>query len=764
MCNFQKRLNGEQYSDRQVDEHNMEFLLGLRFDESVYDEILPVSLISSQDKFWKFYKPLNKVNAGHGFYQKGNVAQIAAPKTYNKRKIHSKPKSCSQELEKFGLKANMNCKKVISKLNSQTRLSEFHFDFLNIPTLMNCKNQSDRYFVDTFDKTSKNYKSECLNFEDLLKFRKVLKEELYSDLFDQTAMKSELKNALFHWATECGIKIIRFSSNEIDNVFHRLNIMDAKIQLQTIVSIGVFEVNPSSEQIAILRGFLFHNNQEIILATCLCLNIIGYSNQTCIEKLNTLIMMDQSLLLKKSSNNKVSSTSLNLLKWASSICLCKLDQCNLKALDILTDLLFDQLIEFIPEQYPNKSYFTQMKELSCSLNKSSDLEDEYMNSFVSILSNLIKFDINKSNIFLNRIIHYSEIKMILRLSRNHDTLTRINRLLLLDWSTMLRIAALHTLETNLKGTNVSLLWSNNLFHDPFLSNDNNSTIMNKIVHDSSITSKSISYRRAQRLYQSAMEGLTHDDLIKQLHFALMDEFSCVREMACVIIEQQNLAAEPVIFNELLKILKNDINDKKSEQVQNVLCHALQSELNSYVRRKILHLLLWFIQTRFITCDTNEHLIDNEIDILAKTSILNEYNSFKPKTIDFNALFDIENEVIEHVLNYENDHVNMDKHHSNLIRKIFIPNDDIFMNNERNQIKLRKLQCNLYYLYDFLRKLLKYEDCKELQCDLSTMIEPLFQQILNKANKTAPENYFYSYDNHSNLLQSLLNEKSNLLLN
>ncbi|CAH8587329.1 unnamed protein product [Schistosoma rodhaini] len=678
---------------------------------------------------------------------------------------------------------------------------------------MNCKNQSDRYFVDTFDKTSKNYKSECLNFEDLLKFKKVLKKELYSDLFDQTAMKLELKNALFHWATECGIKILRFPSNEIDNVFHRLNIMDVKIQLQTIVSIGVFEVNPNSEQIAILRGFLFHNNQEIILATCLCLNIIGYSNQTCIEKLNTLIMMDQSLLLKKSSNNKVSSTSLNLLKWASSICLCKLDQCNLKALDILTDLLFDQLIEFIPEQYPNKSYYTQMKELSCSLNKSSDLEDEYMNSFVSILSNLIKFDINKSNIFLNKIIHYSEIKMILRLSRNHsqiehyfteflnspnwrirlcscwflsillcdlnkDTLTRINRLLLLDWSTMLRIAALHTLETNLKGTNVSLLWSNNLFYDPFLSNDNNSTIMNKIVHDSSITSKSISYRRAQRLYQSAMEGLTHDDLIKQLHFALMDEFSCVREMACVIIEQQNLAAEPVIFNELLKILKNDINDKvkimairamktisgynkdnkKSEQVQNVLCHALQSELNSYVRQKILHLLLWFIQTRFITCDTNEHLIDNEIDILAKTSILNEYNSFKPKTIDFNALFNIENEVIEHVLNYENDHVNMDKHHSNLIRKIFIPNDDIFMNNERNQIKLRKLQCNLYYLYDFLRKLLKYEDCKELQCDLSTMIEPLFQQILNEANKTAPENYFYSYDNHSNLLQSLLNEK------
>lgn len=175
----------------------------------------------------------------------------------------------------------------------------------------------------------------------------------------------------------------------------------------------------TGEQIAILRGFLLLNNHEIVLATCLCLNIIGYSNQTCIEKLNTLITMDQSLLCMKSSNNKISSTSLNLLKWASSICLCKLDQCNLKALDILTNLLFDQLIQFIPEQYPNKAYYTQMKEFNDSLNKSLNLEDKYMNSFVSILSNLIKFDINKSNIFLNTIIYYSEIKMILRLSKNH---------------------------------------------------------------------------------------------------------------------------------------------------------------------------------------------------------------------------------------------------------------------------------------------------------------------------------------------------------
>ncbi|VDP68016.1 unnamed protein product [Schistosoma mattheei] len=254
----------------------------------------------------------------------------------------------------------MNCTKVISKINSQTKLSEFHFDFLNIPTLINYESQSDSYFADNFDKTSKNYKSEVS------------------------------ASSVFHWATECGIEIRKFSPNEIDNVFNQLNIIDAKIQLQTIVSIGIFEANPNS-----------------------------YSNQACIEKLNTLITMDQSFLCMKSSNNKISSTSLNLLKWASSICLCKLDQCNLKALDILTNLLFDQLIQFIPEQYPNKAYYTQMKEFNDSLNKSLNLEDKYMNSFVSILSNLIKFDINKSNIFLNRIIYYSEIKMILRLSKNH---------------------------------------------------------------------------------------------------------------------------------------------------------------------------------------------------------------------------------------------------------------------------------------------------------------------------------------------------------
>lgn len=53
--------------------------------------------------------------------------------------------------------------------------------------------------------------------------------------------------SVFHWATECGIEIRKFSSNEIDNVFNQLNIIDAKIQLQTIVSIGIFEANPNSE-------------------------------------------------------------------------------------------------------------------------------------------------------------------------------------------------------------------------------------------------------------------------------------------------------------------------------------------------------------------------------------------------------------------------------------------------------------------------------------------------------------------------------------
>ncbi|CAH8570774.1 unnamed protein product [Schistosoma bovis] len=830
----------------------MEFLLNLRFDESVYDEVLPVSLISSQDKLWNFYKPSNRVHyirktgpgikcgsriffpnksdkvnsklvvnynqvdAGYGFHQKRNVIRMALPETSNKKKIHSKPKSCSQELDKFGVKATMNCTKVISKINSQTKLSEFHFDFLNIPTLINCESQSDSYFADNFDKTSKNYKSECLNFEDSLKFRKVLKEELYSNLFDQTTMKSELKNALFHWATECGIEIRKFSSNEIDNVFNQLNIIDAKIQLQTIVSIGIFEANPNSEQIAILRGFLLRNNHEIVLATCLCLNIIGYSNQTCIEKLNTLITMDQSLLCMKSSNNKISSTSLNLLKWASSICLCKLDQCNLKALDILTNLLFDQLIQFIPEQYPNKAYYTQMKEFNDSLNKSLNLEDKYMNSFVSILSNLIKFDINKSNIFLNRIIYYSEIKMILRLSKNHsqiehyltdfldspnwrirlcscwllsillcdlskDTLTRVNRLMLLDWNTMLRIASLHCLEINLKGIDVSLLWSNCLFNDPFLSNDNNSTIINKIIHDLSITPKAIPYRRAQRIYQLAMNGLSHDDLIKQLHLALMDECSCVRKMACVIIEQQDVATETVIFNELLNILKNDMNDnvkimairalktisgsnkdnKKSEQVQNVLYHIIQSEFNPSTRQKIFHLLLWFIQTRFIIYDTSEHLMNNEIDILAKTLILNEYNSLNAKIIDFNELFNIQNDMIESILNYENDCVAMETNYSNLIRKIFIPNYNMFINDKGNQMKLKNcFQCHLYYLYNFLRKSLKYENCEEIQCELSTMVKPLFDQILNEANRNATENYYYSYHDDTDLLKSLMNEKCN----
>ncbi|CAH8570115.1 unnamed protein product [Schistosoma bovis] len=97
------------------------------------------------------------------------------------------------------------------------------------------------------------------------------------------------------------------------------------------------------------------------------------------------------------------------------------------------------------------------------------------------------------------------------------------------------------------------------------------------------------------------------------------------------------------------------------------------EFNPSICQKIFHLLLWFIQTRFIIYDTSEHLMNNEIDILAKTLIHNEYNSLNAKIIDFNELFNIQNDMIEYILNYENECVAMEKNYSNLIRKIFIPN-------------------------------------------------------------------------------------------
>ncbi|VDP69005.1 unnamed protein product [Schistosoma mattheei] len=41
-----------------------------------------------------------------------------------------------------------------------------------------------------------------------------------------------------------------------------------------------------------------------------------------------------------------------------------------------------------------------------------------------------------------------------------------------------------------------------------------------------------------------------------------------------------------------------------------------------------------------------------------------------------------------------------------------------------------------------------------------MIKPLFDQILNEANRNATENYYYSYHNDTDLLKLLMNEKCN----
>ncbi|TNN17646.1 Ubiquitin domain-containing 2 [Schistosoma japonicum] len=828
---------------------NMQFLANLQFDESVFHEILPVSLEMLKNGFGNFYntstkickektkcelrngyrkivfpKKLDKRNLGISISnnqvnpKNGNnlnikASKTAVHKTHSKIKFEDKAQRCNEDSEKFTVKTNENCAKLTTECKSQMNLSDFHFDFLHTPTLLNSKKRFGLYFASTLDKTINNYKLECADFGDLLKFRKGLKEELFSKLFDQMAMKSEIKNVFFHWATECGIEIFKLPSDEIDYIFHHLSSVDIRIQVQTIVSIGIFETELNSKQFEILRSFLLHWNHNIVLATCLCLNILGYSNQTCIEKLNELITIDRNTSILKQQNDKISLTSLNLLKWASSICLCKLDQCNLQILIILTNLLFEQLDQFIPVQYPSKCSDTQMNQFGSLLNKSSYLKDKHIDSFVSCIFNLITFDLKKSNIFLNKIMFYTEIKMIIRLSRNHlqvenyltellnspnwrirlcscwlltvllcnlskDTLTRINRLLLLDWKVMLRIAALHSLEAELESKDKSLLWSNHLFIDPLLSSDKNNTFSDGRLHTSSITSKSIPQRRVERLYQLTKEGLSHDDLIRELHLALLDKFNRVREMACFIIEQQKITEEPIIFNELLKIVVNDNddkvklmalkalkttskdedNDRKSAEIQNQLCRAVRYESDSCVRREIFHLLLWFIQTRFITCDTKEHLSDDQIDILAKTSIINEYRSLQQKTIDFNRLFNIQNDVIEHVLNNQYDYADMNNNCSNLIRQIFMPNYVEFAHDEVNQIKIRKLQCNLYYIYNLLKKFSKYDQCQQIRDELSEMTDQIFEPILREANKNAPENCFYSYHNDYDLLRLLMNEK------
>ncbi|KAH8871296.1 Ubiquitin domain-containing 2 [Schistosoma japonicum] len=736
---------------------NMQFLANLQFDESVFHEILPVSLEMLKNGFGNFYntstkictektkcelrngyrkivfpKKLDKRNLGISISnnqvnpKNGNnlnikASKTAVHKTHSKIKFEDKAQRCNEDSEKFTVKTNENCAKLTTECKSQMNLSDFHFDFLHTPTLLNSKKRFGLYFASTLDKTINNYKLECADFGDLLKFRKGLKEELFSKLFDQMAMKNEIKNVFFHWATECGIEILKLPSDEIDYIFHHLSSVDIKIQVQTIVSIGIFETELNS-----------------------------YSNQTCIEKLNELITIDRNTSILKQQNDKISLTSLNLLKWASSICLCKLDQCNLQILIILTNLLFEQLDQFIPVQYPSKCSDTQMNQFGSLLNKSSYLKDKHIDSFVSCIFNLITFDLKKSNIFLNKIMFYTEIKMIIRLSRNHlqvenyltellnspnwrirlcscwlltvllcnlskDTLTRINRLLLLDWKVMLRIAALHSLEAELESKDKSLLWSNHLFIDPLLSSDKNNTFSDGRLHTSSITSKSIPQRRVERLYQLTKEALKTTS-------------------------------------------KDEDNDRKSAEIQNQLCRAVRYESNSCVRREIFHLLLWFIQTRFITCDTKEHLSDDQIDILAKTSIINEYRSLQQKTIDFNRLFNIQNDVIEHVLNNQYDYADMNNNCSNLIRQIFMPNYVEFAHDEVNQIKIRKLQCNLYYIYNLLKKFSKYDQCQQIRDELSEMTDQIFEPILREANKNAPENCFYSYHNDYDLLRLLMNEK------
>ncbi|CAH8558443.1 unnamed protein product [Heterobilharzia americana] len=522
----------------------LQFLPNLCFDASVYDKFSSLSFALSGNRFWDLYKSSDNVCIKHGKINKNQertrivfprksasgrlklpskcnlaktevddfeqrkVSNLIEPHGSSKRKHYGRSRELPQNNCMMTVEVSENSKKTKTVSKPQITSSEFRLDFLNIPTLLNGKKHFNQYLMQTTDEDSETYKSKRTTFKtNLLKFNINLKEKLNNQLFDETVMKAELKNALFQWATECGVEISKVPSRKIKYIFHCSNTLDIKVQLQAIVSIGIFETKLESEEIENLRGYLLHRNAEIVLSTCLCLTIMDYSDKKCIEKLCELLVLNQSPSKMNEENTRISFTlsytSVNLLKWASSICLAKLNQCNLEILNNLTNPLFDQLIQFIPQQYPNKHFNKELNESSGSVGSLSHIIDRRTKSFVSNLSNLIAFDLKKANNFLTRIVCHSEIKMVLRLSRDHpqveyyltelltspnwrirlcscwllsillcnlckNTLTRINRLLLLDWSSMLRIAALHSLHAEIKTMNPSLLWANQLFNDPFL--------------------------------------------------------------------------------------------------------------------------------------------------------------------------------------------------------------------------------------------------------------------------------------------------------
>nr|CAH8856122.1 unnamed protein product [Trichobilharzia regenti] len=745
----------------------------------------------------------------------------------NRRKHNAKSSEISASENALALKASKSYAKTKSITDSHIKLSGFRFDFLKIPTLVSGKKHFDQYLIQTSDEIRETHRSQQCKSDkaNVQKSTVNLKKNLYDHLFDEAVMKAELKNVLFLWAKECEVEISKLPLNKIDHILNCSNTIENKVQLQAIVSIGLFESKFESIELDRLRDCLLYKGADIILAICLCLTIMGYSDPKCIEKLYELITLCQNSTKTDeaytSHSLTISYTSLNLMKWAAAMCLAKLNQCNLEIINILTRPLFDQLVHFIPEQYPNNRFKIQTQESDFPIKNSADLKEKRTHSFVSNLSNMIKFDLNKRNTFLNAIVYYSEVKMVLRLSRDNsevedyltelltspnwrirlcscwllsvilcklskNTLTRINRLLLLDWNSMLRIAALHSLQIETNSINQSLLWCNRSFNDPFLLNNIQSYFKQEGIHKSSLTSESMPHRRAQRLYQLYKEGLPSAELVRQLHIALLDEYSCVREMACVIIKQEKLAGESIILNELLKNVKNDVNSNvklmalralktlsscnvsspTSECIQNQLCDAVQCEMNSYIRQKLFHLLLWFIETRFITCDTSDHLNNHKIDLLAKESLLNEYNSLIEKSVDFNKLFDIQDDVIHYILNsYDQSDclspspLSSHKLYSNAIREALIPNYDKSINDDRiNQMKRHKLPCEFYSLYNSLKNSVKYDQCEEIRSELSKMIEPIFSQILERASENAPENCYYSYDNDFDLLRALIDEK------
>ncbi|KAF5400045.1 hypothetical protein PHET_06663 [Paragonimus heterotremus] len=630
-------------------------------------------------------------------------------------------------------------------------------------------------------------------------------------VMNQAMVNDQLRVVFLQWAMASRVRIEPLQYTSADGILNGLSSPILSESLHAIVCVTF-----CSESIegmmdgAIrhkLRTYLQNESAQIQMASTLCLMAFDQGDSCCIQYLRGVLLEEKqrgSRILENQSIVYHSNQSRPLVtdkdRQAAAMCLVSYGNCEPLVVEELLGLLFSRVRQILSAECRlhgiQPTVHSQSKSKSAHAGETQEHLKIHDYPLMNILQQAAMQEVSYAKLLFTELEQYYEVALLMRLAEKHpslqDTLSqhldsqdwrdrilmcwlipeffkhlehktaqRIRRMGYLDWSLLVRLAALRCVKECLP----EQLITNQLdppIDDSFLTcgsytNASSHHVKQPLLYESLLPSMNAPSHRTERLLQVTSVS-DKNQFIQILANNLEDPCSLVRTMACKLAVQSDSVSNVLVTDKLLKLLCSDYDNRVKlsaatalmalkmpstcadnpmtsirERIHEDLRNAVRDELDSNVRLVTIDLLLELIRSHFIEDKTNMDRLSDRVDRrLFPDQVA---GSLKRRNLR-------KHRVKVHMEDYQEEDKKAELI-SNLLSTSDINDEDADSYSLRYMKQLAQNEDSqsetilpLSRTYDYLT-FLKYQDpCQNIRGLLETKLDSTFDAILKDANSTS----------------------------